>query len=167
MLCSVLAGSGHCIRAPNGEREGVVRSGISPQGVRPVWLRPGLRRGNTTHFVVDGDHGSVGRWPMATMARRAKGSTPFMLSCCRWSVDPTGNERLDQLRSSAQHGCAHNSIGGCFRSICPGQPKVSCGTRGTDGGIVPLPGRLIIIYGGLADSYSSAQAEGPCSIERA
>ena len=35
-LCSVGAGSGHCIRAPNGEREGVVRSGMSPQGVRPV-----------------------------------------------------------------------------------------------------------------------------------
>ena len=35
-LCSVLAGSGHCIRAPNGEQGGVVRSGSLPQGVRPV-----------------------------------------------------------------------------------------------------------------------------------
>ena len=34
------AGSGHCIRAPNGEREGVVRSGFSPQGVRPVVYSP-------------------------------------------------------------------------------------------------------------------------------
>ena len=46
-LCSVWAGSGHCIRAPNGEREGVVRSGLSPQGVRPVvyspWIDPGCR----------------------------------------------------------------------------------------------------------------------------
>ena len=31
-LCSVGAGSGHCIRAPNGEREGVVRSGMCAAG---------------------------------------------------------------------------------------------------------------------------------------
>jgi hypothetical protein len=42
-LCSVYAGSGLCIRAPNGELEGVVRSGISPQGVRPVvYYSPGM-----------------------------------------------------------------------------------------------------------------------------
>ena len=31
-LCSVGAGSGHCIRAPNGEREGIVRSGMVAAG---------------------------------------------------------------------------------------------------------------------------------------
>jgi hypothetical protein len=36
----VWAGSGLCIRAPNGEREGIVRSGSSPQGVRPVVYSP-------------------------------------------------------------------------------------------------------------------------------
>ena len=34
------AGSGHCIRAPNGEQGGVVRSGSLPQGVRPVVFQP-------------------------------------------------------------------------------------------------------------------------------
>src|SRR5580692_720899 len=97
LLCSVLAGSGHCIHSPDGERKGIVRPGCVPQGVRPVWLRPGLRRGNTTRFVVDRDHGSVCRWPVATMARRAKGSTRFMLCCCRCSVDPTRNKRFDQF----------------------------------------------------------------------
>ncbi len=29
-LCSVLAGSGHCIRSPDGEREGIVRPGFAP-----------------------------------------------------------------------------------------------------------------------------------------
>ena len=29
-LCSVLAGSGHCIRSPDGEREGIVRPGFTP-----------------------------------------------------------------------------------------------------------------------------------------
>ena len=87
LLCSVLAGSGHCIHSPDGERKGIDRPGCMPQGVRPVWLRPGLRRGNTTRFVVDRDHGSVCRWPIATMARRGRGSTRFMPSSCRESVD--------------------------------------------------------------------------------
>jgi len=34
------AGSGHCIRAPNGEQGGIVRSGSLPQGVRPVLKQP-------------------------------------------------------------------------------------------------------------------------------
>jgi hypothetical protein len=56
-LCSVWAGSGHCIRAPNGEQEGVVRSGLSPQGVRPVVLfSPGMffRGGPLSSVLVCG-----------------------------------------------------------------------------------------------------------------
>jgi hypothetical protein len=30
LLCSVLAGFGHCIRSPDGEREGIVRPGVTP-----------------------------------------------------------------------------------------------------------------------------------------
>ena len=50
------AGSGHCIRAPNGEREGFIRSGSSPQGVRPVVIRPRWCSGGWSsipEFVLD------------------------------------------------------------------------------------------------------------------
>ena len=46
------AGSGHCIQAPNGEREGIVRSGFAPQGVRPVFVKARGLSSACPRFVV-------------------------------------------------------------------------------------------------------------------
>ena len=49
----MLAGNGHRMRSPDDERAGSVRPGVTPQGVRPVLLCPGLRRGDITLFSKD------------------------------------------------------------------------------------------------------------------
>jgi hypothetical protein len=54
------AGSGHCIHAPNGEREGIVRSGFAPQGVRPVFVKARGLSSVCPRFVVFWSAHSVG-----------------------------------------------------------------------------------------------------------
>ena len=74
-LCSVLAGSGLRIRSPDGEREGIVRPGFTPQGVRPVlvtpriasWVHHSFLDGHTSGSLFDGQ---AARWPRDTPADR-------------------------------------------------------------------------------------------------
>lgn len=68
------AGSGHCIRAPNGQQEGFIRSGSSPQGVRPVVLQP--------------------KWCSGGLS-----SIPVVLSDVRRGAGPGRQTRRDHLRS--------------------------------------------------------------------
>jgi hypothetical protein len=74
-------------------------------------LRPGLRRGDTTHFVVDQRLVGMDRRLMATMARRSKRWARFMLCCHQKSVSLNLLARpSDYIPNQAKHGALEMSI---------------------------------------------------------